>query len=308
MSEENVFEILMGQLMQMPETDVYSDDYTGAFLPLTNGFQMYKEDDMYQGFTEMLPALIQDAPYQAGAESLKLNSSFSSSTSNSSVLTEPSSYDPTLSWTTSSAYPYFESLNSQPNLSSILPHFESLTISQAPYAENKYMTRPQTHQQHPRTKLHGVKNRAGDTLVSPSVTHPETVKNKPKQSLKRPFRLTSENAEDTQKKKKSRNQTVEKTERKYPCSICGRSFKRPQEQARHQVCHTGERSFLCDYPGCQSKGFSRKDALTRHMKCHTALRCHVKKEEQKVRKLVKPGTTCRKEQSPPKKPMRFGHY
>ncbi|EIE88845.1 hypothetical protein RO3G_13556 [Rhizopus delemar RA 99-880] len=203
MSDENVFEILMGQLMQMPETDVYSDDYTGAFLPLTDGFQMYKEDEMYQGFTEMLPALIQDAPFQTGAESLKLNSSFSSSTSNSSVLTEPSSYDPTLSWTTSPTYPYFEPLNSQPNLSSILPHFESLTISQAPYAENKYMTRP--HQQ--RTKVHDVKNRAGHTLVSPSVPHPDTVKNKPKQSLKRPFRLTSDNADDTQKKKKSRNQT-----------------------------------------------------------------------------------------------------
>jgi hypothetical protein len=53
--------------------------------------------------------------------------------------------------------------------------------------------------------------------------------------------------------------------KKSQCALCTKSFGRPQELQRHQVCHTGERKFPCTK--CK-KTFARKDAMLRHYKSH----------------------------------------
>ncbi|KAI8882540.1 hypothetical protein K501DRAFT_148796, partial [Backusella circina FSU 941] len=60
-----------------------------------------------------------------------------------------------------------------------------------------------------------------------------------------------------------KGKTASLNKKKHYCQICNKSFGRPQELQRHQVCHTGVRNFFC--PNC-TKSFARRDAMQRHYK------------------------------------------
>ena len=53
-----------------------------------------------------------------------------------------------------------------------------------------------------------------------------------------------------------------------PCNICGTTFTKPFDLARHMVRHTGAKEFVCKI--CQEK-FSLKNILLRHLKIHEGL-------------------------------------
>lgn len=56
---------------------------------------------------------------------------------------------------------------------------------------------------------------------------------------------------------------------KFPCDICGRSFKTNRRVGEHQRIHTGEKPFSCDL--CE-KSFNRQDRLKIHKRYHTGER------------------------------------
>ncbi|KAK5798873.1 hypothetical protein F5H01DRAFT_266110, partial [Linnemannia elongata] len=55
----------------------------------------------------------------------------------------------------------------------------------------------------------------------------------------------------------------------HPCKFptCGWSFKRYEHLKRHMLVHTKERTFVCDYHGCE-KSFSRSDNFSAHLRTH----------------------------------------
>ncbi|KAL6104686.1 uncharacterized protein ACO6RY_14360 [Pungitius sinensis] len=57
----------------------------------------------------------------------------------------------------------------------------------------------------------------------------------------------------------------------YPCSICGKTFKRRKILRRHERFHTGERPYPC--AKC-SKSFALRKSLRRHLRFHTGQRPH----------------------------------
>ncbi|XP_042353950.1 gastrula zinc finger protein xFG20-1 [Plectropomus leopardus] len=58
----------------------------------------------------------------------------------------------------------------------------------------------------------------------------------------------------------------------YPCSICGKTFKRRKILRRHERFHTGERPYSCSI--C-CKTFALRKSLRRHLRFHTGQRPHI---------------------------------
>lgn len=56
--------------------------------------------------------------------------------------------------------------------------------------------------------------------------------------------------------------------KRHRCDICGSAFARPSSLLTHMRTHTGERPFVCPYPGC-GKAFSIRNNQIRHYRLHT---------------------------------------
>ncbi|XP_024254438.2 zinc finger and SCAN domain-containing protein 2-like [Oncorhynchus tshawytscha] len=56
------------------------------------------------------------------------------------------------------------------------------------------------------------------------------------------------------------------TEKRFPCSFCGKAFSFPQQVEIHQRIHTGEKPFVCHL--CRGS-FSQSSSLKRHQRVHT---------------------------------------
>ncbi|WAR23219.1 ZN367-like protein, partial [Mya arenaria] len=52
------------------------------------------------------------------------------------------------------------------------------------------------------------------------------------------------------------------------CRICSRVFPREKSLQAHMRTHTGERPYLCDFPGC-CKSFCQSGQLKTHQRLHT---------------------------------------
>lgn len=55
--------------------------------------------------------------------------------------------------------------------------------------------------------------------------------------------------------------------RRFKCGICGKRYMTAAHLARHETMHTGEKPFVCPFPGCGSR-FSRNDNCMQHYKTH----------------------------------------
>ena len=51
------------------------------------------------------------------------------------------------------------------------------------------------------------------------------------------------------------------------CEFCSRTFPRFEHLKRHSRIHTGEKPYVCEFPGC-TKSFSRSDNMKQHYYCH----------------------------------------
>ncbi|XP_062556104.1 gastrula zinc finger protein XlCGF8.2DB [Armigeres subalbatus] len=58
----------------------------------------------------------------------------------------------------------------------------------------------------------------------------------------------------------------------YPCTYCGKRFKRPYEKVKHERIHTGEKPYACDTCG---KRFRVSNCLAIHKRTHDDLRPYV---------------------------------
>ncbi|XP_059607917.1 zinc finger protein 367-like [Phlebotomus argentipes] len=55
------------------------------------------------------------------------------------------------------------------------------------------------------------------------------------------------------------------------CRYCNRVFPREKSLSAHLRTHTGERPYICDYPGC-NRGFTQSGQLKTHQRLHTGER------------------------------------
>lgn len=56
-------------------------------------------------------------------------------------------------------------------------------------------------------------------------------------------------------------------DRRFLCAVCDKRFKTAGHLTRHRKIHSGEKKFVCQFEGCNSK-FSRKDNCMQHYRAH----------------------------------------
>ncbi|OWZ65994.1 hypothetical protein AYX15_02667 [Cryptococcus neoformans] len=74
--------------------------------------------------------------------------------------------------------------------------------------------------------------------------------------------------------------------RYHPCSVCAKRFTRPSALRTHMHTHTGERPFICDWPGC-GRDFSVQSNCKRHIRTHEAKEARKKEEAGEINRTSK---------------------
>ncbi|PWA03091.1 hypothetical protein BB558_000727 [Smittium angustum] len=80
-------------------------------------------------------------------------------------------------------------------------------------------------------------------------------------------RERGESEDDGNMKKVRKEKPKLPAQKKYLCKTCKKQFARPSTLQTHIYSHTGERPFMCTFPGCK-KNFSVLSNLRRHEKNH----------------------------------------
>ncbi|KAG2187468.1 hypothetical protein INT44_005157 [Umbelopsis vinacea] len=96
----------------------------------------------------------------------------------------------------------------------------------------------------------------------------DTVKEERRPSVTSKVLPARKSSTKKQSRRKSSVSTAEIIKR-FPCSLCQRSFARNHDLHRHMRVHTGDKPYVCP---CCSKGFARTDALKRHFKVEETCR------------------------------------
>ena len=71
----------------------------------------------------------------------------------------------------------------------------------------------------------------------------------------------------------------------FECDQCNALFKRPEVLSRHYRKHTGEKPYVCTFPGCQRR-CSRSDNLNQHIKRHFQQKSDTSKKGKSSSKTV----------------------